>query len=728
MRCKLIFLILFASLCLVFYSDARAQENFNILPILQYDQNWHSAVMDVAIYDHYAVLACDNEGVRIVDGYDTPSPTVVGHLTGISASHVLVYGHVAYILEVTGILAVVDLTNPAQPQLALEVQGGEWNRLRVLEGRLFVCGDDLTMFDISNPTAPQIVWQRAMQDWQAQDIDIVGNRAYIAAKDVLIWDVSDLNSPQPLDTLHVNVYYEEAIARSVRVRGNYAFVACGTHGFQVVDIAADQIVSETDSLNYAYSLELRGDYACLYYGPFDCPLALINVSNPAVPVVTGIYRPPMYLGGFALQNDRVYVADVWYGLRTVDISNPHNPTEIARYDQCGDYGEVKVVGNRAYVSRSAVSDRGCRIQVLDISDRQHPVELGDLEIAGGPEVTRFNYYLSGTTCFVSRVRGEAHLDAYNLADPASPVLLGTLAGEGYAFRGLLRGNIFYVNEHNGLRIVDVSNPAAMQQVNFWEHDVGNCLMADDGNRLYLAENCGLGLSAVDLTDPVRPVVLQTAMHCSAEGLSAGNGMVCLISHDTLLIYDAVPGDPWEPLSATPLDQTWTDGEHTVAIDGDLVYLTTDESRLLIYDATDRSAPQLVGSYQTPGNASGVVLSSGLAVVAQGSALGLYDCADARLGASGRVPVALSGSVALEPNYPNPFNAVTQIPFELPAQSRVTLTVYDVLGRSVATLASGNYAAGSHVIAWNGNGVASGQYFVRLQTASRCQTRSITLLK
>lgn len=73
---------------------------------------------------------------------------------------------------------------------------------------------------------------------------------------------------------------------------------------------------------------------------------------------------------------------------------------------------------------------------------------------------------------------------------------------------------------------------------------------------------------------------------------------------------------------------------------------------------------------------------------------------------------------LSQNYPNPFNPTTQIRFALPLDSRVELKIYDILGREVIALVSGNLHAGFHLAFWNarnGNGqpVPTGVYFCRL---------------
>jgi hypothetical protein len=78
-----------------------------------------------------------------------------------------------------------------------------------------------------------------------------------------------------------------------------------------------------------------------------------------------------------------------------------------------------------------------------------------------------------------------------------------------------------------------------------------------------------------------------------------------------------------------------------------------------------------------------------------------------------VDVTVPKVFALEQNYPNPFNPSTTIKFSLAADSKVSLTVFDILGQEVANLISGNLAAGSHEMDFNASNVNSGVYFYRL---------------
>jgi hypothetical protein len=73
---------------------------------------------------------------------------------------------------------------------------------------------------------------------------------------------------------------------------------------------------------------------------------------------------------------------------------------------------------------------------------------------------------------------------------------------------------------------------------------------------------------------------------------------------------------------------------------------------------------------------------------------------------------LPATFALHPNHPNPFNPSTQIRFDLPEASNVSLIIYDILGRQVAELAKGEYEAGYHSVTWNASSFASGVYLAR----------------
>ena len=83
---------------------------------------------------------------------------------------------------------------------------------------------------------------------------------------------------------------------------------------------------------------------------------------------------------------------------------------------------------------------------------------------------------------------------------------------------------------------------------------------------------------------------------------------------------------------------------------------------------------------------------------------------------------------LEQNYPNPFNPETQIRYEVPEESEVTLEVFNLMGRRIAVLASGTHQPGQYTASFDANDLASGVYIYRLQAGSFSQTKKMMFVK
>ncbi len=84
--------------------------------------------------------------------------------------------------------------------------------------------------------------------------------------------------------------------------------------------------------------------------------------------------------------------------------------------------------------------------------------------------------------------------------------------------------------------------------------------------------------------------------------------------------------------------------------------------------------------------------------------------------------------SLEQNYPNPFNPSTTIRYSLPSSANVKLSVYDLLGREIATLLNEVQSAGWKEVPWNASGFSSGIYFYKLQAGSYVGVKKLMLLK
>jgi hypothetical protein len=83
----------------------------------------------------------------------------------------------------------------------------------------------------------------------------------------------------------------------------------------------------------------------------------------------------------------------------------------------------------------------------------------------------------------------------------------------------------------------------------------------------------------------------------------------------------------------------------------------------------------------------------------------------------KIVTDIPSETGISQNYPNPFNPVTQIRFALPESDFVTVKVFDITGREIAELVSGQMNAGYHTVQFNGSNLSSGIYFYRITTAS-----------
>jgi hypothetical protein len=86
------------------------------------------------------------------------------------------------------------------------------------------------------------------------------------------------------------------------------------------------------------------------------------------------------------------------------------------------------------------------------------------------------------------------------------------------------------------------------------------------------------------------------------------------------------------------------------------------------------------------------------------------------------------SISLSQNFPNPFNPTTEIEFSLSRTEQVRLAVFDILGREVAVLGTGQMSAGLHRVQFDGANLPAGIYFYRLEAGAQSFTRKMMLLK
>jgi hypothetical protein len=181
----------------------------------------------------------------------------------------------------------------------------------------------------------------------------------------------------------------------------------------------------------------------------------------------------------------------------------------------------------------------------------------------------------------------------------------------------------------------------------------------------------------------------TPMYGTDDGVSAGNT-------DLRLAFSTDKRATWTGISQSKLDTTFVTDTLMTADSVSATGIAIDSTQA-IYIALARATGTTTNSLKSPTTS-----------VHQEST----------------VPAVYS----LEQNYPNPFNPSTTVKFSIAAAQDVRLTVYDLLGRSVATLVNEHMGAGTYAVQWNASSVPSGVYFYRLEAGSFSNVKKLMLLK
>ncbi len=234
------------------------------------------------------------------------------------------------------------------------------------------------------------------------------------------------------------------------------------------------------------------------------------------------------------------------------------------------------------------------------------------------------------------------------------------------------------------------------------------------------------------------IVVESLGSVGADGTSGSGWLYAYISysHDSAYAVEFVLGHPFVVAGSAstasqynyngPVSPTWVNSDQamdTAEAHGGSTYRST-------YQGATVTMILARGSY-----ASDTTKTVWLLSYTDNSNPPLYIYVDAQTGqflgklsATSVDEAATPKNLQLDQNYPNPFSASTAISFTLNAPQNVTLTVYNELGRQVATLASGRMDAGVHNMAFDASSLPQGVYFYKLTAGDVVQTRQMMVVK
>jgi hypothetical protein len=280
----------------------------------------------VAVSGSYAYAASSVSGFHVINISDPANPSFVGacSISDAVVHNIYVAGNYAYVADGVNGLHIINITNPASPYIAdtLDTLGTAYD-VYVVGNYAYVADDSegLHVVDISNSSEPKIVGSvKSQQPSNSfRSVHVAGNYAYVLDYWAgILYKIAIVlpANPNITDFCILTTY-----GNDLYVAGNYAYVAAGVGGLEVIDLTGTlSIVGTTDTPGIAQSVEVAGNYA--YVATNSGGIQVVDVSAPSSPLLVGVCDTSGYASDVKVTDSNVFVAD---GVMGIQIIEPFSP-------------------------------------------------------------------------------------------------------------------------------------------------------------------------------------------------------------------------------------------------------------------------------------------------------------------------------------------------------------------------------------------------------------------
>jgi hypothetical protein len=283
-------------------------------------------------------------------------------------------------------------------------------------GDLLVAADrykGVYTIDASNRFRPAVLGFLRIPD-QTLRITVGGDYAYavnglsgLYPDGVVVVDISEPVTPTTV--ARIGVPTVAGVASAVALDGQYAYIAVGLDGLQVVDVSVPtnpRQVSRYDTPGYARDVALFGHYAYVADG---LQVRILDIADLSSIVEVGSIATEYGALGVVVAGQRLLLSAVARGVSVYDLSSPTGPTSLGRYEMPTDALAIAAAGSFAYI---ADSDGGLR--VVDLSGPA-PTEVGyypaQRAITGVASDGRYTYVANGPLLVVEYLTNASFLPA-----------------------------------------------------------------------------------------------------------------------------------------------------------------------------------------------------------------------------------------------------------------------------------------------------------------------------
>lgn len=484
----------------------------------------------IAVANGYLYLLDSEQGIFAspLTSPAVPAFTCVSTAWG-NYDHAYVHGDRLYTVGRTFLsstaLDIYDLTTPTAPQLlgTANLDGYDNFRLKVQPPYAYGFGLAVAVSDLSNPTSIQ---PRGRVDAPvAYDAVLLGSHAWsVGLQGLDIWHIGDPDQPVAVGHADIDTFATDATA----VADNEALLA--TRSDRLVRLDASQPATpalrgqaQLAAGTAAYDLAMRGDKALILGNAYGLNVAARNDLAPLARFETSL-EPSLQGRAFeqlAVDGDRAYLSSWGSGLVIADVSNPLQAQQVGFWEYPFATG-VAAQGNFAYVGRST---NGGELVVVDVTNPAAPQPRGALTTA---KIMRLAVH--GQHVFVADESPMGDADGgfliVDVSNPDLPQLTSRYSEDCGSVRDFAldpSGRRALVACFDHVRLLDIRNRSQPQLLG--RYDGGGYSVALRGNTAYVGSDTGL--DEVDFTNPAQPQLLaHWDLPTSASRLQApGDGRV-----------------------------------------------------------------------------------------------------------------------------------------------------------------------------------------------------------
>ena len=429
-----------------------------------------------------------------------------------------------------------------------------------------------------------------------------------------------------------------------------------------------------------------------------------NISHTS----TGATIVNISISGAGIQST---TGGVWDVVGTITLSG----TDYVRH--------IAISGGKAYVTRS-----GANMTIIDLNS---VTELAPVSFSTYPSCSQGYVAVSGNRAYValSNLGSNGQLAVVNIDNNSVltyiPVGVDPWGVTTYSNQIYVANNNHWTNgDPATVRVIDMNTNSVVDTILVGINP--NCIAIDpttgrafvtNGNSLSNSVsviNTATNNVIATISVPNQPFGVAISANCAyvSNYVDSPNGTVEVIDISSNTIIASIP--------------VGRDAIGVAAISGYVFVANSSSNTVSVIDVTSNTVVTTINVGNGP---------DGIAVDQTTNKVYVTNQNDKTISIIGRsvtsvkqISQLMPDHFALSQNYPNPMNPSTTISFNLPVKSFVSLKVFDMLGREVASIISQELPAGTYARQWNAGKMSSGVYFYRLQAGSFTQTKRLVLLK